>query len=663
MYIGTDGGVYVTRDRGDNWRLIDNLPVGQFYHVSVDMEVPYNVYGGMQDNGSWRGPSDLWENGGIRNYHWREVGFGDGFGTLVDPSDPGHGYSMSQAGGLSRFDLRTGERKGIRPWAPDSVELRFNWNAAIALDPLEVGTVYYGSQFVHKTTDRGNTWQIISGDLTSNDPQKQRQKESGGISIDDTGAENHTTLLAIAPSPVEREVIWAGSDDGRVHITRSGGGDWTEVGERARGAPDDSWVSHIEASKHDGGTAYVVFDDHRRGNWEPYIFRVEEYGRRWQRIAGEGDLWGFVHTIEEDPVTPNLLFAGTEFGLFVSFNRGEDWHPWRHGVPPAPVRSLVIHPRDHDLVIGTHGRAIFILDDIRPLRALAQDPGLLSAPLHLFDPPPAYLRSVSAVDGYHFAADAMFQGETREPGALLTYYLAQGGEEAEATIQILDWEGTVIRTIEGPARAGLNRMSWDLREEAPAAAGVGGGRFRAAGIEVLPGRYQVRVEAGGAESTNEVEVLSDPRVEIPLAVRIQKQEALRRGLALNRSLQDVEQGFQALEEGMDRTVELLGRRSDEGAENLRALAQGLRERMGEVSRGLQGLNEDRSAVLSMGSSREAPTEAERIGLARMEEGAERVVRSFNALLAGPVADFRRAVQAADLHPFPDINLIQIGRRP
>ncbi|MFC1791878.1 hypothetical protein ACFL0I_05405, partial [Gemmatimonadota bacterium] len=500
MYLGTDGGVYVTRDRGAHWGFIDNLPVGQFYHVSVDMAVPYNVYGGMQDNGSWRGPSDLWENGGIRNYHWQEVGFGDGFGTLIDPLDPTFGYSMSQGGGLNRFDLRTGERRGIRPWAPDDTELRFNWNAPISTDPFDASIIYYGSQFVHQTGDRGESWQIISWDLTTNDPEKQRQDESGGITRDATGAENHTTIVTIAPSPGEREVIWAGSDDGLVHITRSGGGDWEEVGQRIRGVPRGSWVPHIEASHHTVGTAYVVFDDHRRGNWEPYIFRTDDYGRRWRNMADDGQIPGFVHTVEEDPITPRLLFAGTEFGLYVSLNQGEDWFAWRHGVPPAPVRSLVIHPRDHDLVIGTHGRAIYILDDIRPLRALAETPELAASPLHLFQPPEAYLRSVSAVDGYHFAADAIFQGETRPLGALLTYWVAEGRESDSVTVEVVSAQGDLLRSFSGPAAAGMNRVAWDLRENTPAGGeGAGSGRYRVRAPEVLPGRYLVRVRLGQEE--------------------------------------------------------------------------------------------------------------------------------------------------------------------
>ncbi len=658
MYMGTDGGVYVSRDRGDHWRFIDNLPVGQFYHVSVDNEVPYNVYGGMQDNGSWRGPSDLWENGGIRNYHWQEVGFGDGFGTLIDPTDNNRGYSMSQGGGLVRFDLRTGERKGIRPWAPDGVELRFNWNTPIATDPFEIGTIYYGSQFVHQSTNGGATWQIISGDLTTNDPEKQRQNESGGITTDATGAENHTTIFSIAPSPAEPELIWVGSDDGLVHLTRSGGGAWEELGQRMKDIPEGSWVSHIEASKHDGGTAYVVFDDHRRGNWTPYIYRTENYGRDWENIAEESGIYGFVHTLEEDPVTPNLLFAGTEFGLYVSFNRGEDWFPWRNGVPPAPVRSLVIHPRDHDLVIGTHGRAIYILDDIRPLRALAGSPELLSAPLHLFGTQPAYLRGEAAVDGYHFAGDAMFQGQTKTPGATVTYSIGPSVRAPSATIEILDPGGQVIRSLEGPATVGIHRIGWDLRETNPSGESTDGGFFGPQGLEVLPGTFEVRVLAGGSEATGPLEVLPDPRVEIPMEDRIQKRHAVEEMTALMATLQDLQDRLRSVTQGVASVTGSLGALQPQQAQNLRTMADSVRAGASSIGEAVATVEANRMTLFFMSFTRDAPTEAERITLARAGENLDRIVTRLNAFLTGQVGDFQQAAEASGLTGFPEIRTVQ-----
>ncbi len=662
MYLGSDGGVYLTRDRGRNWRMIDNLPVGQFYHVSVDMDVPFNVYGGMQDNGSWRGPSDLWENGGIRNYHWKEVGFGDGFGTFIDPTDPNYGYSMSQGGGLVRFDLRTGERKGIRPWAPEGVALRFNWNSAIALDPFDPGTVYYGSQFVHKTTNRGDSWEIISPDLTSNDPRKQRQDESGGLTIDDTGAENHTTIVTIAPSPVEEELIWVGSDDGRVHLTRSAGGHWEDVGRRIRGVPEGTWVPHIEASKHHGGTAYVVFEDHRRGNWEPFIFRTENYGEDWERVADEKDIWGFVLTLEEDPTNPDLLFAGTEFGLYLSLDRGDSWMLWTHGMPPAPVRSLVIHPRDHDLVVGTHGRAIHILDDIRPLRAVAEDAGILRSPVHLFDPPPAYLRGVAAVDGYHFAADAMFQGQTREAGALLTYALGRGSQVGGVDVEILDPGGRLLRSLDGPGGEGIHRIVWDLREEAPPVpeGASAGRRSRLVGPEVLPGLYLVRVRAEGTTSQAELQVLPDPRVEISMAERTEKLSAVRWSLELLVLGLEVEAKVQELEGALGRVRSEIGGWGDAGAQEIMDLIRGLGARLDGVRDELGRVNSQRRTLYSLGATREAPTEAERLALSRTEGGLDGVISSLNAIIAGAYEELRSRLREGGFAGISEVSVVIRG---
>ena len=572
---------------------------------------------------------------------------------------------MSQGGGLVRFDLRTGERKGIRPWAPDGVHLRFNWNAAISVDPFNPGTLYYGSQFVHRTPNGGETWEIISPDLTTNDPEKQEQDRSGGLTRDATGAENFTTILTIAPSPVEEELIWVGTDDGLVHLTRSSGGSWEEVGHRIKGVPEGTWIPHIEASKHHGGTAYVIFENHRRGEWTPFIFRTENYGRDWERVADEDDLWGFVHTLEEDPSTPNLLFAGTEFGLHLSLDRGESWFPWTSGVPPAPVRSLVIHPRDHDLVVGTHGRAIYVLDDIRPLRALAQDPSLVEKPVYLFDTPPAYLRSVSAVDGYHFPADAIFQGETRPLGALLTYWVGSDGDGDPCQIEILDSEGKLLRRLVGPSAPGLNRVSWDLREEAPVppATEEGNRRSPLLGPEVLPGRYTVRVGRSGMESGASLEVLPDPRQEIPLGERVRKRDAIRLALELAVSNQAVRARSQEVGQLLDRVLSALSELDPVEASGLREKVLRVREGLADLDTHLQGLRGTERTLYSMGSTRDAPTESERIALSRMEEGVEAAITKINSLIVTSLTELRSAVAGTDLEPIPEFRvLIREGGR-
>ncbi|MFB3098545.1 MAG: WD40/YVTN/BNR-like repeat-containing protein, partial [Acidimicrobiia bacterium] len=382
IYEGNDGGMAISRDRGETWRFVENLPLAQFYHIRVDMETPYRVCGGLQDNGSWCGPSQVWRSGGIRNAYWEEVAFGDGFDVMIHPDDPNTGYAMSQGGNVRRFDLVTGYQKNIKPIHPDGTPLRFNWNAGIAQDPFDANTIYYGSQFLHKSTDQGDSWTIISPDLTTNDPEKQKQLETGGLTYDNSGAENFTTIIAIDPSPLDRNVLWVGTDDGNVQVTRDGGQHWENVVGNIDGVPEGTWVPHFKASKHDAGEAFVVFDDHRRNNWEPYVYRTRDFGQSWERLADSDDVWGYALAIEQDPVASNLLFLGTEFGLYISIDDGATWTQFTNGFPTASTMDLVVHPRDHDLVIGTFGRAIYILDDIRPLRALAQQGvDLLNAPL------------------------------------------------------------------------------------------------------------------------------------------------------------------------------------------------------------------------------------------------------------------------------------------
>ncbi|HEX9730121.1 MAG TPA: hypothetical protein VGA37_16615 [Gemmatimonadales bacterium] len=685
---GNDGGVYISRDRGASWRFVENLALAQFYHIAVDMATPFNVLGGLQDNGSWRGPSSVWESGGIRNYHWEEVGFGDGFATVPDPTDPAFGYAMSQGGNLMRWNRLTGERKSIRPAHPAGVDLRFNWNAAIALDPFDQAT-YYGSQFVHRTADHGHSWTIISPDLTTNDPEKQRQLESGGLTYDVTNAENHTTIMTIAPSPVERGVLWVGTDDGNVQLTRDGGQTWSNVVSRIRGVPAATWVPHIEPSKFDGGTAFVVFDDHRRANNAAYVYKTTDYGRSWTSLVTPA-LDGFVHVIEQDPVEPNLLYLGTEWGMFVSWTGGASWMLWRGGVPRAPVRALLVHPRDHDLVIATHGRAVYVLDDVRPLRALARDPQLVTRPIQLFDVPPAVEYMTKQSDGYRFIADAMFVGENRPYGAMMTYALAvdaTDGAPAEGaggtglapaagasrgpqvSIDVLDADGNVIRTFRGPGRAGINRASWNLRTNAvqgprSQGGGGGGGFFGPSGNLVLPGPYTIRIVQGADTVMGTVEVLPDPRYTLTVAERRDKMDALervdrRRAVAaeavnrlreLSRSVNTILQAARGTD--VARALQRDGRAVRDSLQALDDLFMGPRDRQGiyrpsDVVWSMLG-----SVSSSMGSSWDRPTEAQMTYLRQAEQQLEHALTRMAALLEGQVTAFRAQVAAANMEVFP-----------
>ncbi|MFC1575211.1 WD40/YVTN/BNR-like repeat-containing protein [Gemmatimonadota bacterium] len=667
LIMGNDGGIGISHNRGGSWRFVENLPLAQFYHINVDMAVPFNVYGGLQDNGSWYGPSQVWEDRGIMNAHWRRTGGGDGFASITDFSDSRYGYSMSQQGSLMRFDRDTGERRGIQPIHPEGVNLRFNWNAALNVDPHDSTTIYLGSQFVHRSRDGGLSWEIISPDLTTNDPKKQRQDESGGLTLDATGAENHTTILSIAPSPLERGLIWASTDDGNVQITRDDGESWTNLADRFRGVPAATWAPHVEPSKHDPAVAYVVFEDHRRGNWTSYIYRTEDYGQRWRALSTQG-IEGFVHVLEEDPLEPNLLFVGTEFGLYLSLDRGGSWMPWRHGLPAAPVRALMVHPRDHDLVVGTHGRAVYILDDIRPLRALARDPALATRGVHLFDPPPALQVRITERIGYRSTGHAMFFGENRPFGALLSLWVGAELDGERARFRVLGEEGEELASFTHEVQTGINRLTWDLRGDAP---GGGGGRSGPQGTPTLPGGYRLEVTVGEESSEASLTILPDPRVDIPVEERLAKIQALEEAgewAALAREAQDRLEETQASVEGV---LEKLGTDPAdaplrEAGESLQLLLQEALEMLftGPSCQGICGgdplASRVRTPLSLLGSSQAAPSPNDRLAMAHAREALSQVVNQVNGIMGGEVARFRDMLGNAGYSSFPSPAPLRIG---
>ena len=374
MIDGNDGGLNITKDGGENWRFVGNLPVAQFYHINIDNEIPYNVYGGMQDNGSWRGPAYVWRDQGIRNSYWQEISFGDGFDVIPDPENSRYGWSMSQEGYVNRYDWITGNNYTVRPIQQDpNIKLRFNWNSAINIDPKNSNTIFFGSQFVHKSNDKGQTWEIISPDLTTNDPDKLNQSESGGLTMDATGAENYCSILVIEPSKIEEDLIWVGTDDGQVHLTKNGGDNWINLTGNIKGLPDGSWITQIKASNKKKGEALLVANDYRRFNYEAYVFKTINYGKTWKRILNSKDVKSYALSVVEDNIEANLIFLGTDDGLYISVDAGDNWTKWTNGFPTVPVKDLLIHPRESDLVIGTFGRAAWIIDDIEPLRAIARN--------------------------------------------------------------------------------------------------------------------------------------------------------------------------------------------------------------------------------------------------------------------------------------------------
>ncbi|WP_347174804.1 VPS10 domain-containing protein [Polaribacter uvawellassae] len=523
MIDGNDGGLNITKDKGKSWRFIGNLPVAQFYHINVDNDFPYNVYGGMQDNGSWGGPAYVWKAQGIRNSYWQELAFGDGFDVVPDKEDSRYGYAMSQQGAVSRYDQKTGYSYSIQPTHPDpNVKLRFNWNSAIGQDPFDNATVYFGSQFVHKSTDKGTTWNVISPDLTTNDPNKQKQSESGGLSMDATGAENHTTILVIEPSPLEKDMLWVGSDDGRVHVTRNGGATWQDVSKNLKGLPKGSWIAQIKASNKNKGEALLIANDYRRFNYTPYAYRTKNYGRTWTRIVDENDVQSYTLSIVEDLENPNLLFLGTDDGLYISLNAGDKWTKWTNGFPTVPVKDLVIHPREHDLVIGTFGRAAWVLDDIKPLRALAKSSKSFATKLEMFEPPIAYQASFIQPTGSRFGADALYQGENRRRGAPISFYINKPEADKKSKvkwdeIKLEIFDGTrLIRTLKQktPKENGVHKMYWFLDEKgvARASRSLRTSTREPSGIRVKPGTYKLKMSFGNQVSEQTIKVEFDPRL-------------------------------------------------------------------------------------------------------------------------------------------------------
>jgi photosystem II stability/assembly factor-like uncharacterized protein len=684
---GNDGGAAISYDRGKSWRFIENLPLAQFYHINVDMETPYSVYGGLQDNGSWRGPAYVWRSGGIRNSYWNEVAFGDGFDVVPDHMNPRYVYAMSQGGNLFRTDMETGEQEFIRPAHPDNIRLRFNWNAGLAHDPFSMTTIYYGSQFLHKSTDRGETWQIISPDLTTNDTSKQKQQESGGLTYDVTNAENHTTIIAVAPSPVQEGVIWVGTDDGNVQLTQDGGTTWSNVVRNIKGVPESTWVPQIQPSTYNAGEAFVVFDNHRRNDWTPYVYQTTNFGKSWTRLVDEKKVWGYALSIVQDPLEPKLFFLGTEFGLYVSIDRGETWTKWKPGYPTVSTMDLAIQPNEGDLVIGTFGRAVYVLDDIRPLRAIAQKgTQLLESPLHVFDTPDAVLAEYLQAPGTRFTGEAEFSGENRPFGAMISYLVNpdsgsskdtkakkdkkedKTGEDTSATkmdsvkIEILSSKNEIIRTLKRSAKAGINRTTWELDrkgERRPSQPKPEPGAREPGGPQVLPGKYKVRITYGKHADSTTMNVKFDPRIPIGQrdllaknALREELQQKLRTATEAADRLRDAKKRIEQI-------AALVKDRQDSTARKVKDRGKAIEDSMKVLTelitpKEVQGIRGDPSVLASrigsatdyLNATWEPITETQRIVVRQATESLQKVTDAINAFFEHDWPLYKEAVDSA-----------------
>jgi len=618
---GNDGGLAISQDRGVTWRFVTNLPLGQFYHINWDLDFPYNVYGGLQDNGSWYGPSNVLQRGGIQYYHWQIVMGGDGFDMMADSSDNRFGYAMSQGGSVGRFDRVTGNSKDIQPIHPEGTKLRFNWNSAIAHDPFVKTTIYFGSQFLHKSSDRGDNWTLISPDLTTNDPEKLKQNQTGGLTYDITGAETHCTIIAITPSLLQKDEVWLGTDDGNLQLTRDGGATWTNLTGNIKGAPKNAWIPQIHVSSINPGEAFVVINNYRQNDFGSYLFYTKNYGKTWSRMIDDTKVAGYCLSVIQDPVEPNLIFLGTESGLYVSIDYGVNWTKWTRGFPTVSTMDLKIHPREHDLIIATFGRSIYIIDDIRPLRQIAkQGISLLDKEITAFASPVAYHIASKSQAGVYSAGNGYFSGQTKSLSGILTYSVKEPIKRQQPTdsvqapaqpaagarmgggggrsgggfpgggrfgmrgsdasrnvepiqIEIFNTAGEKIRTLQDYPMAGINRASWRLDEKGfrqPGSTQERAGGQEPGGMSVFPGKYMVKYSYAGQSDSTWIEVQMDPRVPYRMSDLVARKEYV---LAFQKKVDKLTAAMELIKQAQD-AIDLVTKEIPAGrSEELRTLRQ------------------------------------------------------------------------------------------
>jgi photosystem II stability/assembly factor-like uncharacterized protein len=569
MITGSDGGIHISYDRGRTWDYVNTIPLGQFYEISLDNRKPYWVYGGLQDNGSWSGPSGTLYQEGITNDDWFRTGGGDGFYSVVDPTDPDTIYVESQNGNVTRLELKTGERRAIKPQAPKGEpEYRFDWNSPILISPHNNRTIYFAGNRVFRSTDRGDTW-VRSDDLTNNQ-DRDKTPIMGVLPNRDMlsrhdGQETFGQVVTLSESTMKEGLLYAGTDDGNLHVSRDAGKTWKNITSKVPGVPKGTYVSRITPSRHSEGTAYLTLDGHRSDNYNTYVFMTTDFGESWKAIKGNLPAGVTTRVIREHHRNPNLLFLGTEFGAFMSLDRGAHWTRLKGNLPMVRVDDIQIHPRDNDLVLGTHGRSVWVLDDITPFEKMSD--AVMASDITVFDLEPAthfrlYGRKGNTGHKWFSAANPPY-------GAVINYYLKDRAKD-DVKVTITDKSGKLVRELKAPKDAGLNRVVWDLRTTPPVqprenpqggeGGGGGGFGFGPRGMRVAPGEYTVKVAAAGKQATQTVRVEEDPRIQINEADRGRLNEAQSKVYALQRSadgarrsLTNLKTQLTALEETMKKT--------------------------------------------------------------------------------------------------------------
>lgn len=651
VITGCDGGIHWSYDDGRTWDFINTIAIGQYYEVGLDNEKPYQICGGLQDNGSWCGPSMSLTSDGIINSDWTLMPGGDGFYAEIDNVEPWIVYTESQDGHISRRDAHTGQQREIMPEAKaGEPHYRFQWNSPMAVSVHDHNTVYYGGNYLFKSTDRGDSWTRLGGDLTTG-VDRNKLEIHGKVPDKNTlsrhdGVEEYPTITTLSESPVTADVLWVGTDDGNLQVTRDGGKTWKNVASRAPGVPKGTYVSRVLASKYAEGTAYVTFDGHRSDDYNVYLFLTTDYGETWKAIRkGIPDSAGTVHVVREHPRDENLLFAGTEFGLWVSWDRGANWTALKNNLPTVPVDDIEIQAQQNDLVLATHGRSIWIFDDLTPIEKF--DAKVENSDITFFSPRAATLWDLR--QRRWSAGQKMFTAKNPPYGTILNYYLKEAvppeppktakdekdkekkeaaaagqkmkteeaankedkgkkeskenteikenkeNKEGKTKISVYDKDGKLVREFDGPGKAGVNRTNWDLRWNSPAVptpeqleAAAAGFDFGPRGPLVEPGKYTIKIKAGNKEATQEVVVDDDPRMQMSPADRAAREEAIKQLYALAKTADKDRKTIEGIKEGLKAATEQWKKDADKPdvpkiPEEIRKAAEELQKKVDAVA--------------------------------------------------------------------------------
>jgi photosystem II stability/assembly factor-like uncharacterized protein len=679
LILGGDGGVDISFDRSDHWIQIYNMVLSQFYEIGVDMRDPYYVCGGLQDNGSWCGPSNTLSNQGIRNRDWYNVGSGDGFYTVVDPTNPNLMFAESQGGFVARVDLSTMERTYVRPVGQPDEEgelprFRWNWNTPIVLSSHDHRTVYVGSNVLFRSRDLGFTWEQISPDLTKQIDRDTLQIMGARLSSPtlsrNDGIASYGNFTTISESTLNPDLIYIGTDDGNVQVTRDGGATWTDLTGNFRDLPERTYVSKVVASQFVEGRAYAIFDGHRNNDFEPYAFVSEDFGASWRPIIqGLPYLWT-LNVIAEHPRNANLLFIGNEIGVYFSIDRGENWARLKNNLPTVPVDDIVVHPRDNDLVIGTHGRGIWIMDDIAPLEEMSS--AVLASAAHLF--------SVRQATSYNpYTPQGWTPGKLALPnprqGARIRYLLGQdvseseavagsngsNGEDPQVKLAILDPSGEVVRELDGPGTAGGHEVIWDFRLPPPyVPEGSQQGRVPR-GPKVLPGTYTVSLEVAGQTMSTDFVVRLDPRVQITRADLEARQDALMSMYVLAKPLYLAGRRVRELTEQVSEVQQLL-KENEDAPESIGEATSAISTELGGISRELGQANRGARAAFMLEGSTTRPSPDVLLQIDMAWEKVPSLIERLNAVITTQMPELNAQLNEHGIRPSPGEPL-EVPRKP